>query len=47
MQTSQKAKPHRSSSSGWGGSGMKMAARVMMTIAPANVDIDRRSIASM
>lgn len=44
MQTSQNAKPQRSSSSGHGGSGKNMAARVRTTIAPASVDIDKRSI---
>ena len=44
MQTSQNAKPQRSSSSGQGGSGIRMAARVRMNIAPASVDIDSRSI---
>lgn len=47
MHTSQKAKPQRSSASGWGGSGMRYAARVMMTIAPASVDIDRRNMLAM
>lgn len=47
MQTSQKAYPQRSSSRAWGGSGMNMAARVMMTIAPASVDIDKSNMAEV
>ena len=44
MQTSQKAKPQRSSSRGGGGSGRNIAARVKMTIAPARVETERRNM---
>ena len=47
VQTSQNAYPQRSSSSGGGASGRRKAARVIITIAPASVDIERRSMADV